>query len=58
MGNQIPIAVGSCFASRNQTIAFVGDSAAEEDYVFSAIGWAATKKLPILTKNEFRICNW
>ena len=48
MGNQIPIAVGSCFASRNQTIAFVGDSAAEEDYVFSAIGWAATKKLPIL----------
>jgi TPP-dependent pyruvate/acetoin dehydrogenase alpha subunit len=48
MGNQIPIAVGSCFASRNQTIAFVGDSAAEEDYVFSSIGWAATKKLPIL----------
>ena len=48
MGNQIPIAVGACFASRNQTIALVGDSAAEEDYVLSSIGWAATKNLPIL----------
>ena len=48
MGNQIPIAVGSCFASKKPTIAFVGDSAVEEDYVLSAIGWAATKKLPIL----------
>ena len=26
----------------------MGDSSAEEDYVFSSIGWAATKNLPIL----------
>ena len=48
MGSQVPIAVGSCFASHKPTIVFVGDSAVEEDYVLSAIGWAATKKLPIL----------
>jgi pyruvate dehydrogenase E1 component alpha subunit len=48
MGSQVPIAVGACFASKKPTIVFVGDSAAEEDYVLSAIGWAATKKLPIL----------
>lgn len=48
MGSQVPIAVGSCYASRKPTIVFMGDSSAEEDYVFSSIGWAATKKLPIL----------
>ncbi len=48
MGNQVPIGVGSCFASKIPTIVFVGDSAAEEDYSLSAIGWASTKKLPIL----------
>lgn len=48
MGSQVPIAVGSCFASKKPTIVFVGDSAAEEDYVFSSLGWAVTKKLPIL----------
>ncbi len=48
MGNQIPIAVGACFSKKTPTIAIVGDSAAEEDYVLSSIGWAATKNLPIL----------
>ena len=48
MGNQVPIGVGACFASKIPTIVFVGDSAAEEDYSLSAIGWASTKKLPIL----------
>jgi len=48
MGSQVPIAVGSCFASKKPTIVFVGDSAAEEDYVLSALGWAVTKNLPIL----------
>ena len=48
MGSQVPIAVGHCFITRKPTIVFCGDSAGEEDYVFSAIGWAATKKLPIL----------
>ncbi|GIR93520.1 MAG: hypothetical protein CM15mP93_17070 [Thiotrichaceae bacterium] len=33
---------------KNTSIAIVGDSAAEEDYVLSSIGWAATKNLPIL----------
>lgn len=48
MGSQVPIAVGHCFITRKPTIVFCGDSAGEEDYVFSAIGWAATKSLPIL----------
>jgi pyruvate dehydrogenase E1 component alpha subunit len=48
MGSQVPIAVGHCFSTRKPTIVFVGDSAAEEDYVLSAIGWAVTKNLPIL----------
>ena len=48
MGSQVPIGVGHCFATRKPTIVFVGDSAAEEDYALSAIGWAVTKNLPIL----------
>jgi pyruvate dehydrogenase E1 component alpha subunit len=48
MGSQVPIAVGSCYASNKPTIVFMGDSSAEEDYVFSSIGWAATKNIPIL----------
>ena len=48
MGSQVPIAVGSCYTSNKPTIVFVGDSAAEEDYVFSSIGWAVTKNIPIL----------
>ena len=48
MGSQVPIAVGSCYVSKRPTIVFMGDSSAEEDYVFSSIGWAATKNLPIL----------
>ena len=48
MGSQVPIAVGACYANKKPTIVFMGDSSAEEDYVFSSIGWAATKNLPIL----------
>ena len=48
MGSQVPIAVGYCYTTKNPTIVFVGDSAAEEDYVLSSIGWAQTKNLPIL----------
>ena len=48
MGSQVPIGVGSCYVSNKPTIVFMGDSSAEEDYVFSSIGWAATKNLPIL----------
>ncbi len=48
MGTQVPIGVGSCFTSKKPTIVFMGDAAAEEDYVLGALGWASTKKLPIL----------
>ena len=48
MGSQVPIGVGSCYVSKKPTIVFMGDSSAEEDYVFSSIGWAATKNIPIL----------
>jgi len=48
MGTQVPIGVGACFTSKKPTIIFMGDASAEEDYVLGALGWAATKKLPIL----------
>ncbi len=48
MGSNGPIGVGACFATKKPTIIFLGDAAAEEDYVLGAIGWASTKKLPIL----------
>ena len=48
MGSQIPIAVGSSFASKEFTLGIMGDASAEEDYVMSAIAWAGFKKLPIL----------
>ena len=48
MGTQAPIGVGACFTSKKPTIVFLGDASAEEDYVLGAIGWASTKKLPIL----------
>jgi len=48
MGSQAPIGVGACYVSSKPTIIFIGDSAAEEDYVLSSIGWAATKNLPVL----------
>lgn len=48
MGTQVPIGIGACFTSRKPTIIFMGDASAEEDYVLGALGWASTKKLPIL----------
>lgn len=48
MGSHGPISVGMCYANRIPTICFVGDAAAEEDYFLGAIGWASTKRLPIL----------
>ena len=48
MGSQVPIGVGHCFVTREPTIIFMGDASAEEDYSLASIGWAATKKLPIL----------
>tara|TARA_Y100000768_G_C23976013_1_gene683130 strand:- start:817 stop:1650 length:834 start_codon:yes stop_codon:yes gene_type:complete len=48
MGTQVPIGTGACFESKKPTIVFMGDASAEEDYVLGALGWASTKKLPIL----------
>ena len=44
MGSNGPIGVGACFATKKPTIVFLGDAAAEEDYVLGAIGWASQKK--------------
>ena len=48
MGSQAPIAVGHCYRTNHPTIVYMGDASAEEDYVLGALGWASTKKLPIL----------
>ena len=48
MGEQIPIAVGAALASNKLTLAICGDASVEEDYIYPALGFAATKKLPIL----------
>jgi TPP-dependent pyruvate/acetoin dehydrogenase alpha subunit len=48
MGSQGPISVGMCYANRVPTVCFIGDAAAEEDYFLASLGWASTKKLPII----------
>lgn len=48
MGSQVPIAVGHCYKTKHPTIVHMGDASAEEDYVLGALGWASTKKLPII----------
>ena len=48
MGSNGPIGVGACYATKKPTIIFLGDAAAEEDYVLGALGWASTKNLPLL----------
>jgi pyruvate dehydrogenase E1 component alpha subunit len=48
MGDQVPIAVGAALASGKPTIAMTGDASLEEDYVFGAMGFAVTKKAPVL----------
>jgi TPP-dependent pyruvate/acetoin dehydrogenase alpha subunit len=48
MGSQVPISVGHCYTTNHPTIVYMGDASVEEDYVLGVLGWAATKKLPIL----------
>lgn len=48
MGENVPLGVGAALGSGKPTICFFGDGAAEEDYVFAAMGFAATHKLPVL----------
>ena len=48
MGDQVPIAVGAALGSGKIALTVVGDASAEEDYVYGAMGFAATKKLPVI----------
>jgi TPP-dependent pyruvate/acetoin dehydrogenase alpha subunit len=48
MGDQVPVAVGAALGSGKRVLTVVGDASAEEDYVYGAMGFAATKKLPVL----------
>jgi pyruvate dehydrogenase E1 component alpha subunit len=49
IGDQVPIAAGMSLVKKNNIFTcFFGDGAAEEDYVLSTIGYAATQKLKIL----------
>ena len=36
------------FSIKKTNNSFLGDASAEEDYVLTSLGWASTKKLPIL----------
>lgn len=52
MGSNVPIGVGACFASKKPTVVFIGDAAAEEDYVLGSLGWCSIKDIPLLTVVE------
>lgn len=48
MGDQVPVAVGYALATQKPVITIVGDASGEEDYVLGALGYAATKQVPLL----------
>lgn len=48
IGENIPLATGYALATKEKTVAYFGDAAAEEDYALTSMGFAATHKLPIL----------
>jgi pyruvate dehydrogenase E1 component alpha subunit len=48
MGEQVPIAVGAALASGRPTLTVCGDASVEEDYIYPALGWAASRRLPVL----------
>lgn len=48
IGENVPLAVGAALGNHRPTVCFFGDGAAEEDYVFAAMGYAVTHKLPVL----------
>lgn len=47
IGENVPLGVGAALGSGKPVLCFFGDGAAEEDYVFAAMGFAATHKLPV-----------
>ena len=48
MGDQVPLAVGAALGSGRRVLTVMGDASAEEDFVYGAMGFAATKRLPVL----------
>lgn len=48
IGENVPMAAGAALANGKNTLCVFGDGAAEEDYVLSSLGFAATHKLPVL----------
>ncbi len=48
IGENVPQAVGAALASNEKTVCVFGDGSAEEDYVLESLGFAATRKLPLL----------
>lgn len=48
MGDQVPIAVGAALGTGKPVLTIMGDASAEEDYIYGALGFAVTKKLPVL----------
>ena len=49
IGEHIPIAVGMALGAPGEKVAcFFGDGAVEEDYTYGGLGFAATRKLPVL----------
>jgi len=48
MGEQVPIAVGAALGSGRKTLTVCGDASVEEDYIYPSLGYAASKKLPVL----------
>jgi acetoin:2,6-dichlorophenolindophenol oxidoreductase subunit alpha len=48
MGEQVPISVGAALASGRPTLTVCGDASVEEDYIYPSLGYAVSKKLPVL----------
>jgi len=48
MGDQVPIATGYAIATGKPVLTVVGDASGEEDYVYGALGYAATRNAPLL----------
>lgn len=48
IGENVPQAVGAALASGEKTVCIFGDGSAEEDYVLVSLGFAVTRRLPLL----------
>lgn len=48
IGENVPQAVGAALGSGKKTVCIFGDGAAEEDYIFPSMGFAVSRKLPVL----------